>query len=60
MQTLSACRVHPLHVDEGYTAAHAVTETMLSPTAHGAAENGQTCDSLSLMNHPLSQNIPLQ
>ena len=60
MQTLPACRVHPLQVDEGCTAAHAVTETMLNPTTHGAAENGLTRESLGFMDHPLSQNNPLQ
>ena len=41
MQTLPACRVYTLQVDEGRTAAHALIETMLNPTAHCAVSNGQ-------------------
>ena len=47
MQALPAYRVRPLQVDEGCTAAHAVIEAMLKPTAHGAAENGQKREALS-------------
>lgn len=46
MQTLPACRVHTLQVDEGYTAAHALIETMLNLTAHCAVENGQEIEAL--------------
>lgn len=40
MQALPACRVHPLQVNEGCTAAHALIETMLNPTAHCSVANG--------------------
>lgn len=46
MQALPACRVHTLQVDEGCTAAHALIETMLNPTAHCVVENGQEIEVL--------------
>ena len=34
MQARATCRVHPLQTDEGCIAAHALIETMLTPTTH--------------------------
>lgn len=53
MQTLPACRVHPLQLDwECITTTHALIQTMLSPTVHCAVENGEAVDVQLKVGHP--------
>lgn len=47
MQTLPACRVYTLQVDEGCTASRALIETMLKPLTPQALENGQKFETLN-------------
>jgi len=60
MQTLPACRVYTLQIDERCTASRALTETLLSPTAHRAAENGQRIGVMSFgLGIPPAPHSPL-
>lgn len=47
MQTLPACRVYTLQVDERCTAALALIEAMLNQTARCSVTNGQEIEILS-------------